>query len=439
MSTIDVRRPRAFAVSFRDLQRWSVGSFIETSWRWPATAIRPLSVALTRKSVEADREAATAGAIRLVTLHFDGEMELRHKSAGEIFKGRLFYADPGDVIFSKIDVRNGAIGIIPGELGRVCVSSEYPVYAVDATVAEARYIKLLFRTDVFRRKINSMISGASGRKRVQATDLESIDVPLPPLHVQQKIVSAWEAVRSQVEKARNELKHSVDMLDIQLRKSARMGVLQRSCLIARWKDLGSLDMKSARASLFRLDNLAFKPLGHFAEEATELVKPWQEPDKDWPVYGVNNKEGVVFSHFQKGKDFNTPYKRIRKDWFFHNPTRSSVGSLGIVPDVPSDAVTSPEYQVWRVTNGLLPGFVATLIGTPFFIELIQVHRVGAVKQRLYVDNLLRIPIPLVSDALQRRIAKDRETALRAVADAKARADTAKADVEAMILGIKPVH
>src|SRR5437868_11345131 len=26
-----------------------------------------------------------------------------------------------------------------------------------------------------------------------------------------------------------------------------------------------------------------------------------------------------------------PYKRIGKDWFFHNPTRSSVGSLGIVP------------------------------------------------------------------------------------------------------------
>jgi hypothetical protein len=439
MSAVAMERPRAFVVWFRDLHRWSVGSFIETDWQWPADTIRPLSAALTRKSIDADRAATTVDAIRLVTLHFDGEMELRPESAGASFKGRLFHADPGDVIYSKIDVRNGAIGIIHDELGRVCVSSEYPVYAVDQSVADARYVKLLFRTDVFRRKINSMISGASGRKRVQPADLESVDVPLPPLPVQRKIVAAWEAVRVQVEKAHHELKRSIGVLDVELRKAARMEVLQRRCLIARWRDLESLDMKSARASLFRLDNPTFKPLGHFAEEATELVKPWEEPDKDWPVYGVNNKVGVVFSHVQKGKDFNAPYKRIRKDWFFHNPTRSSVGSLGIVPEVPPDAITSPEYQVWKIIGGLSPGFVATLIGTPFFIELIQVHRVGAVKQRLYVENLLQIPIPLVSDGLQCRIAKDHETALQAVSNTKARADAAKADVEAMILGAKPMQ
>lgn len=80
-------------------------------------------------------------------------------------------------------------------MGLVCVSSEYPVYAVDPTIAEARYVKLLFRTDVFRRKINSMISGASGRKRVQPSDLETVKVPLPPLPVQRKIVAAHEAAR----------------------------------------------------------------------------------------------------------------------------------------------------------------------------------------------------------------------------------------------------
>jgi hypothetical protein len=218
-----------------------------------------------------------------------------------------------------------------------------------------------------------------------------------------------------------------------------MEILKRPCLVADWKNLDSFDIKSARASLFRLANPSFKPLGDFAQEATELVKPWDEPEKDWPVYGVNNKEGVFFSHLQKGKDFNAPYKRIRKDWFFHNPTRSNVGSLGIVPDVPSDAITSPEYQVWRITTGLLPEFVATLIATSFFIDLIQVHRVGAVKQRLYVENLLQMPIPPVSDSAQRHVATERRAALQAIADARASVAAAKADVEAMILGIKPVH
>ena len=158
--------PRAFAVWFHDLHRWSVGSFVETDWHWPASTIRPLSVALSRKSIDVDRKSGFSASFRLVTLHFDGEMELRSANGGGSFKGRLFHADPGDVIYSKIDVRNGAIGIIPDELGRVCVSTEYPVYSVDPTVADARYVQLAFRTDVFRRKINSMISGASGRKRV---------------------------------------------------------------------------------------------------------------------------------------------------------------------------------------------------------------------------------------------------------------------------------
>lgn len=88
---------------------------------------------------------------------------------------------------------------------------------------------------------------------------------------------------------------------------------------------------------------------------------------------------------------------------------------------------------------LRPGFVATLIGTPFFIDLIQVHRVGAVKQRLYVENLLQIPIPVIPNSTQRRIAEGREAALLSIDAAKTQFDAAKADVEAMILGTKPVQ
>ncbi|OGG56846.1 MAG: hypothetical protein A3F84_10650 [Candidatus Handelsmanbacteria bacterium RIFCSPLOWO2_12_FULL_64_10] len=169
-----------------------------------------------------------------------------------------------------------------------------------------------------------------------------------------------------------------------------------------------------------------------------MVKPWEEPEKEWPVYGVNNKEGVFFSHYQRGKDFNAAYKRIRKDWFFHNPTRSSVGSLGIVLDVSDDALTSPEYQVWRIKQGLLPGYVAVLVGTPFFINLIQFHRVGAVKQRLYVENLLEIRVPVIPTEDQRQVAIQREVALKRIAEIEARAAEVEREVEEMILGVRPV-
>src|SRR6266702_1284028 len=157
---------------------------------------------------------------------------------------------------------------------------------------------------------------------------------------------------------------------------------QQRSFVLQWGELSRWDLKSARSAAFRAAHPGFRPLGDFIEEATELVYPAKQPAHDWPVFGVNNRDGVVFSHFQSGAMINSAYKRIRKDWFFHNPTRANVGSLGRVPDVPPDAITSPEYQVWKIKQGLVPEFVEILIRLPFFLELIEHHRVGTVKERL---------------------------------------------------------
>lgn len=170
-----------------------------------------------------------------------------------------------------------------------------------------------------------------------------------------------------------------------------------------WQDLPRWDLKSARAAAFRTTHPSFQPLGNFVEEATEIVHAAREPDHAWPVYGVNNREGISFSHVQKGASFNAPYKRIREDWFFHNPTRANVGSLGRVPHVPKDAITSPEYQVWKIKRGLIPDFLEILIRMPFFLDLIECHRVGAVKERLFVENLCEIPVPVLDERTQRAI------------------------------------
>ncbi len=204
-------------------------------------------------------------------------------------------------------------------------------------------------------------------------------------------------------------------------------------MVVNWRDLPRWDIKTARASGFRLAHPGFRPLGDFAEEATELVRPWEKPNADWPVYGVNNEAGVVFSHHQRGETFNAPYKRIRKDWFFHNPTRANVGSLGRVPDVPEDAITSPEYQVWRLKGELLPGYVEILIQTRYFMEQIACHRVDAVKERLFVQNLLEIPIPIVMLPMQRKIVAAWEAARKYATTTAAKIEQLEREIEAGFL------
>jgi hypothetical protein len=345
-------------------------------------------------------------------------------------------------IYNRLFAWKESFAVVPPEHEGHFVSNEFPQFVVDESRILARYLYLFFTLDSTIRAVNaaSVGSAAVSRNRFKEEEFLKFEIPLPPLETQQAIVTRWQQAQAEIEAAKASLQQVNGdlngLLVEQYRAVCKQDVIGRRWLAMTWKDIDCWDVKTARATTFRTATPSFRPLGDFAEEATELVKPWEQPDKDWPVYGVNNKEGVFFSHYQRGKDFNAAYKRIRKDWFFHNPTRSSVGSLGIVPDVPEDALTSPEYQVWHIKQGMIPGYVAVLINTPFFISLIQFHRVGAVKQRLYVENLLEIRVPVVSKDEQLRVAAAREAALQQVATAEVKAEATRAEVEALILGTR---
>ena len=77
-----------------------------------------------------------------------------------------------------------------------------------------------------------------------------------------------------------------------------------------------------------------------------------------------------------------------------------------------DAITSPEYQVWRLAGWLLrPEFMALVLRTDYFLALVAINRVGAVKQRMYYSNLAEIRLPEVPKPVQREFASKRSRAL----------------------------
>jgi len=191
-ATDSVKLGRAFAVEFCRIERWSVTSFKEVNWQWPVEYIKPLAAAMTRRLEPVDVQSGRP-TLPLVTLRFTGELEPRAMRGKETVKGKLFRAEAGDLVYSKIDVRNGSIGIVPDTIGPCAWTTEYPIYKVDQRVADAAYLKLVIRSEVFQAKVNALISGASGRKRVEPAVIEALDVPIPPLSAQRAIVAHWQA------------------------------------------------------------------------------------------------------------------------------------------------------------------------------------------------------------------------------------------------------
>jgi restriction endonuclease S subunit len=67
------------------------------------------------------------------------------------------------------------------------------------------------------------------------------------------------------------------------------------------------------------------------------------------------------------------------------------------------------------------------------MEQIACHRVGAVKERLFVQNLLEIPVPVVSLPMQRKIVAAHEAARRYAANAAAKIERLQRDIEVRFL------
>lgn len=436
---------KAFAVAFNDLYRWDPPSFHRITWYWPKSILRPIGSFLTPRKEKVDLKQFAFSDLQPFTIHLDGSVDRRKVDAGREYSMDLFFARPGDIVVAKIDLKNGAVGIVP-DWKNVVVTNHFAVYKPNLDIIVPKYFHLLVQTNFFKAHLWRNKVGAEGRKEVKLDFFEGQEIPIPHKDIQQAIVDHLQEAQRSVDTARDGLTEPVRSLNNRLTEIYRSTSIRDTThsrfFVLDFKDLAGWDVKSGRAASFRLACPTFRPMGEFIEEATELVRPAAEPDKDWPVYGVNNKEGVFLNSHQKGSTFNSPYKRIRKDWFFHNPTRCNVGSLGIVPDVPEDAITSPEYQVWRMKSGvpepLLPGYVACLIQTSFFLGLVQFNRVGAVKQRMYTENLLQIRIPYLPVPEQQRYADAREKARAALTAANLRLDKARTEVEAMILGTKKV-
>jgi len=153
------------------------------------------------------RVDAGLGDWQAITIKFSGDVIPRGRVAA--FKGAMFAAYPGDLVFSKIDARNGAVGLIPGDITKAVVTSEYPVFVPKADKLRAAYLNYLLRADHFKADLQRKASGTSGRKRVTPEGFLRLVVPVPSLAEQDALVATYAEALTRAEN----LTHEADVLE----------------------------------------------------------------------------------------------------------------------------------------------------------------------------------------------------------------------------------
>lgn len=136
-----------------------------------------------------------------VRLHGKGAV-LRQEVRGSAIKTKRQYrVRTGQLIYSRIDAHLGAVAIVPDGLNGAVVSTDFPVFDFDLNLVVPRYLRYYTRTAVFLSACDVASSGTTKRTRLKEPDFLKVELPLPPLAEQGRIVAKLDALTARVEQA----------------------------------------------------------------------------------------------------------------------------------------------------------------------------------------------------------------------------------------------
>ena len=114
----------------------------------------------------------------------------------------LYRTHKDDIIANKIWARNGAIAIVTDDLDGSFGSSEFPTYEVDKSALLPAWFAWFTKTSGLWAQCENVSRGTSGQNRLRPERFLDVQVPLPPLEEQRRIVAKLDKIAALVDEMR---------------------------------------------------------------------------------------------------------------------------------------------------------------------------------------------------------------------------------------------
>ena len=451
--------PKTFAVWFKDLDRWDPASFERIVWKWPKAIMRPIASFLRPRREKVDRSKHQFADLQPITIHFDGTIDRRTVDGNREYTMNLFFARIGDVVVAKIDLKNGAVAIVP-DWKNVAVTGHFAVYEPDRKAVIPEYFHLVIQASFFKTHLWRNKVGAEGRKEVKLDFFEAQEIPLPPLPVQRAIVRRWQEAQEEIGKA--QARTAALEADITREVLKRLGVQPAEVyrlpkvFAVQWKDLTRWGVEFNRypmraEKLLVSSKYATVPLEQVAwinPTAAGICVGPDDPVSFVPMEAVSEESGEIVRHLEKPcREVAKGYTRFANGdviWAKITPCMQN-GKCAIGRNLVNGVgFGSTEFHVVRTKDvrELLPEFVWALLRLDAVRRCAQRYFIGSAgQQRVPPSFLCDLRIPLPSSAVQCRIVdmvtqKRREAAREREAAAKLSAEVTQ-EVEELIMGTRP--
>lgn len=211
---------RISIVTFRDLFDWSVAHLLnkDISFTKHYPIVRIGDVIRRSTLLVTVEDNVLYSQITLKTN--GGGAVLRGKKLGkDIGIKKQYLAKEGQFIMSKIDARNGAFGVVTKELDNAIVTGDFPLFDVNQEKINPYYLYLLSSTRPFVQYAQSCSRGTTNRQRIDMDAFLSLQIPLPSLEEQNKIVAAYNDTITQADNLSQQAGDINDQIETYLKET----------------------------------------------------------------------------------------------------------------------------------------------------------------------------------------------------------------------------
>ena len=129
---------------------------------------------------------------------------LRNEVTGaEIAASKRLKVQSGQFILSRIDARHGAFGLIPDFLEGAIVTNDFPVFTPNHQIILPQFINWISKTKDFIELCKAASEGTTNRVRLKEDKFLAMEISLPPLEEQRRIVARVEELVGKIEEVRS--------------------------------------------------------------------------------------------------------------------------------------------------------------------------------------------------------------------------------------------
>lgn len=314
-----------------------------------------------------------------VRLHHKGIVARGRRLGSEIKSRRQFRLRAGELLLSRIDARNGALGLVPPEMDGAIVSSDFWSYEIDRRRVEPTFLDYCLGTAEFVERCRQASEGSTNRVRLREDMFLALTVLLPDRAEQERIVGRLREVEAEIGK----MKALAGEIDQEAEALCRAMFYDRSYGAA---------VETAMGEILRLrrPDIQVKP-----SEVYEFAG----------VYSFGR--GLFRGARKRGSEFSYKWlTQVAQGNFVYPKLMAWEGAVGVVPREYDGLFVSPEFPVFELDESrVLPETLDVYFRTPGIWPRLGGASKGTNlrRRRLHPREFLTMLIPLPPMVAQARL------------------------------------